>query len=83
MSHICRLSTSTWILVREIYSDSEADDYIRPRTDKYTKPRYFKPEDFDVIERAVEIAQEKEVTPSQISLDLLISKDYVTSPILA
>lgn len=62
--------------------DSNADDHIRARTDKYMKPRFFKPEDFDVVERVVEIAQEKEVSPSQIALAWLFSKDYVTSPII-
>ena len=62
--------------------DGEADDYIRARTDRYMKPRYFKPEDFDVVERVVEIAQEKDLKPAQIALAWLFSKDYVTSPII-
>lgn len=62
--------------------DGNPDDYIRARTDRYMKPRFFKPEDFDVVEQAVEIAQEKEVTPAQIALAWLFSKDYVTSPII-
>ncbi len=64
------------------YTRDGKADYIRARTDKYMKPRYFKPEDFDVVERVVEIAQEKDVVPAQIALAWLFSKDYVTSPII-
>ncbi len=64
------------------YTRDGKADYIRARTDKYMKPRYFKPEDFDVVERVVAIAQEKDVTPAQIALAWLFSKDYVTSPII-
>jgi len=55
---------------------------IRAQSDKYLKSRYFKPEDFDVVERVVEISREKDVSPSQIALAWLFSKDYVTAPIL-
>ncbi|UCE12482.1 MAG: aldo/keto reductase [Candidatus Heimdallarchaeota archaeon] len=64
------------------YTRGGEADSIRARTDKYMKPRYFKPEDFDVVEQTVEIAKEKEVTPAQIALSWLFSKDYVTSPII-
>src|SRR5213594_502658 len=41
-------------------------DSPRYRSDKYFAERFFKPEDFDVVERAEEIAKEKGVTVSQI-----------------
>ncbi|MFX1514858.1 MAG: aldo/keto reductase [Promethearchaeota archaeon] len=62
--------------------ESNPDDHIRAREDRYMKPRFFKPEDFDVVEQVVEIAQEKDVKPAQIALAWLFSKDYVTSPII-
>ncbi|MFX0124809.1 MAG: aldo/keto reductase [Candidatus Hodarchaeota archaeon] len=62
--------------------DGNPDDHIRARTDRYMKPRFFKPEDFDVVERVVEIAQEKDMKPAQIALAWLFSKDYITSPII-
>ncbi|MHA2224375.1 MAG: aldo/keto reductase [Candidatus Hodarchaeales archaeon] len=61
--------------------DGEADSK-RAQSDRFVKSRYFNPENFDVVERVVEIAKEKEVTPAQIALAWLFSKDYVTSPIL-
>jgi aryl-alcohol dehydrogenase (NADP+) len=43
--------------------------------------RYFKPEDFDVVENVVSIAKEKDVSPSQIALVWLLHKG-VTAPII-
>ena len=62
--------------------EGNPDDHLRARTDRYMKPRLFKPEDFDVVETVVEIAEEKDVKPAQIALAWLFSKDYVTSPII-
>ena len=43
--------------------------------------RYFRPEDFDVVETAVALAKEKDVSPSQIALAWLLHKD-VSAPII-
>jgi aryl-alcohol dehydrogenase (NADP+) len=56
-------------------------DTARYRSDKYFADRFFKPEDFDVIERAEEIAKEKGVTVSQIALAWLLHKG-VCAPII-
>ena len=47
-----------------------------------TTQKPFQPEDFDVVDQVVGISQEKDVTPAQIALAWLFSKDYVTAPIL-
>src|SRR2546427_266765 len=56
-------------------------DTARYRSDKYFAERFFKPEDFDVVERAEEIAKEKGVTVSQIALAWLLHKG-VCAPII-
>ena len=56
-------------------------DTARYRSDKYFAERFFKPEDFDVVERAEEIAKEKGVTVSQIALAWLRHKG-VCAPII-
>jgi len=56
-------------------------DTPRYRSDKYFADRFFKPEDFDVVERAEEIAKEKGVTVSQIALAWLLHKG-VCAPII-
>jgi aryl-alcohol dehydrogenase (NADP+) len=55
---------------------------IRYRTDVYLGRRYFRPEDFDVVERLVEVAMSKGVTPAQLALAWLIGKGGVASPIV-
>jgi aryl-alcohol dehydrogenase (NADP+) len=55
---------------------------IRYKIDVYLGRRYFKPEDFDVVERLEEVAKEKGARPAQVALAWLISKDGVASPII-
>lgn len=43
--------------------------------------RYFRPEDFDVVETVVAMVKKKEVTPSQVALAWLLHKG-VTAPII-
>jgi 1-deoxyxylulose-5-phosphate synthase len=55
---------------------------IRYMTDRYLGNRYFKPEDFDVVERLEEVAKEKGAKPAQVALAWLIGKKGVASPII-
>jgi len=55
---------------------------IRYKTDVHLGRRYFKPEDFDVLERLEEVAEEKDAKPAQIALAWLISKNDVAAPII-
>ncbi len=63
------------------YTRGKAPDSARYRTDKYMAERFFRPEDFDVLERVEEVAKEKGVTPSQIALAWLRHKG-VNAPII-
>jgi 1-deoxyxylulose-5-phosphate synthase len=63
------------------YKRGKAPDSARYRTDKYFAERFFRPEDFDVVERAEEIAKEKGVTPAQAALAWLLHKG-VNAPII-
>ena len=63
------------------YKRGGKTDTTRYRSDKYFAERFFKPEDFDVVERAEEIAKEKGVTVSQIALAWLLHKG-VCAPII-
>ena len=56
-------------------------DTPRFRSDKYFAERFFKPEDFDVLDRVEEIAKEKGVSVSQIALAWLLHKG-VSAPII-
>ena len=55
---------------------------IRYKTDVYLGKRYFRPEDFDVVERLEEVAKEKGLRPAQLALAWLMNKRDVASPIV-
>ena len=63
------------------YRRGEVPNTPRIRGDSILQPRFFKPEDFDVVERAEEIAKEKDVSTSQIALAWLLHKG-VTAPVI-
>jgi aryl-alcohol dehydrogenase (NADP+) len=55
---------------------------LRSNSDPFGNSLYFRDEDFAVAESAAEVAKERGVTGSQIALAWMLSKPYVTSPIL-
>src|SRR6266540_3943940 len=63
------------------YERGKTPDSARYRTDKYFAERFFRPEDFDVVERAEEVSKEKGVTTAQIALAWLLHKG-VNAPII-
>jgi len=64
------------------YRRNEKPDSPRYRSDKPFGPRFFRAEDFDILDVVEEIAKEKGVTPSQIALAWVLNHDFVTSPIV-
>ncbi len=63
------------------YKRGETPETARYRSDKYFAERFFRPEDFDVVGRAGEVAKEKGVTTGQIALAWLLHKG-VDAPII-
>jgi aryl-alcohol dehydrogenase (NADP+) len=63
------------------YKRGENTKSIRYETDKLLRERFFKPEDFDVVEVVQAVAKEKDVTPSQVAIAWLLHKG-VTAPII-
>ena len=57
-------------------------DTSRSTNDPFAQELYYRPEDFDVSERAAEIGKERGVTASQIALAWILSKPYIASPII-
>jgi 1-deoxyxylulose-5-phosphate synthase len=55
---------------------------IRYRKDRYLSGRYFRSEDFDIVERLVKVAKEKGAKPAQVALAWLLRKDDVAAPIV-
>jgi aryl-alcohol dehydrogenase (NADP+) len=63
------------------YRRAETPNSVRYKSDKLFAERFFRPEDFDVLERAEEVAKEKGVTVAQVGLSWLLHKG-VTAPII-
>lgn len=63
------------------YRRAKTPDSVRYKSDKLFAERFFRPEDFDVIERAEEVAREKDVPVAQLALAWLLHKG-VTAPII-
>ncbi|HME19555.1 MAG TPA: aldo/keto reductase [Nitrososphaerales archaeon] len=64
------------------YRRGARPESIRYEKDSILAARYFKPEDFDVVERLEEVATEKGVRPSQLALAWLLAKPGITSPVV-
>ncbi len=64
------------------YSATKSVESARFQHDKYLKSRFFKPEDFKIVDRVVTIAQEKDISPIQVALAWLFSKEVITAPIV-
>ena len=54
----------------------------RANSDPFANGLYFRDEDFDVADRAQDVAKERGVTGSQIALAWILSKSQVTAPII-
>jgi len=63
------------------YKRGEKPDSKRFSSDELLGERFFRPEDFDVVERLEVIAKEKDVSPSQVAISWLLHKG-VTAPIV-
>ena len=63
------------------YKRGEKPDSKRFSSDELLGERFFRPEDFDVVERLEVIAKEKGVSPSQVAISWLLHKG-VTAPIV-
>ena len=55
---------------------------LRYRKDRLVKERFFRPEDFDVLDRLEEVAKELGAKPAQAALAWLLSKEGVRAPIV-
>jgi aryl-alcohol dehydrogenase-like predicted oxidoreductase len=63
-------------------SRAKADQTKRSRSDDFAHRMYYQDEDFEIVERVVELAKKKEASPAQIALAWMLHKPGVTSPII-
>lgn len=57
-------------------------DTIRAKADSMAQDYYYDDNDFDVLDRVKEVAQEHEVKPAQVALAWLLQKPGITAPIV-
>lgn len=55
---------------------------VRERSDEFAHALYYTEADYDVVDRVVDIAKARGVTPAQIALAWLLHQSGVTSPII-
>lgn len=60
----------------------EWGDTSRAKTDDFAHSMYYQENDFEVVDRVVELAEARGVTPSQIALAWLLHQPGVTAPII-
>jgi 1-deoxyxylulose-5-phosphate synthase len=54
----------------------------RARTDDFGHSLYYRETDFDVVDRVIEIAQQRNVKPAQIALAWILAKPGISAPII-
>ncbi len=62
--------------------DQQAGSTTRARTDQYAHDMYYEGNDFEIVERVVTLAVQKDVRPAQIALAWMLHKPGITSPII-
>jgi aryl-alcohol dehydrogenase-like predicted oxidoreductase len=55
---------------------------LRARTDDFGHGLYYRETDFDIVDRVLELAAQRNVKPAQIALAWVMSKPGVSSPII-
>ena len=63
-------------------SREEWGETSRAKTDDFAHDMYYQESDFTVVERVIEVAKQKGVSPAQIALAWLLHQPGVTSPII-
>ncbi len=63
-------------------SRADGGETVRAKTDDYAHKMYYEETDFEVAERAEEVAKRHGVSPAQIALAWMLDKPWITSPII-
>ncbi|MCX6245889.1 MAG: aldo/keto reductase [Bacteroidetes bacterium] len=60
----------------------ERNETLRAKTDEYARMLYKSDSDFDIVDRLSEVAKQKGVPDAQVALAWMLSKPFITSPII-
>ncbi len=61
---------------------AKSDQTTRSKSDEFAHRLYYQPEDFAIVERAIEVGKAIGKSSAQVALAWMLSKPYVTSPII-
>ena len=62
--------------------EAKGGETLRARTDEYAQSLYYADSDFRVVDRVVEIARARGVTPARVALAWILAQPGVTAPII-
>ena len=62
--------------------EKKGGETLRAQTDEYAQSLYYADSDFRVVDRVVEIARGRGVTPAQVALAWILRQSGVTAPII-
>ena len=55
---------------------------MRSRIDPFSITDYYRPQDFDIVDRITEVAQKRGVNNAQVAMAWVLQKPGITAPIL-
>lgn len=61
---------------------NKGGETARSQSDEFAHDMYYADSDFDIVDRVVELAQQKDVLPAQIALAWMLHKPGVSAPII-
>ncbi len=62
--------------------DDGKSETVRARTDEFGHGLYYRDTDFDVVDRVVELAEQRNAKPAQVALAWILSRPGVSAPII-
>ena len=62
--------------------EKKGGETLRAKTDEYAQSLYYADSDFRVVDRVIEIARNRGVTPAQVALAWILRQPGVTAPII-
>lgn len=61
---------------------TKSGETTRANSDAFAHDMYYQESDFEIVDRAAELAEQRGVTPAQIALAWMLNKPWITAPII-
>lgn len=60
----------------------KSGDTTRSQSDQLARDYYFRDDDFDIVDRVIDLAKKRGCSPAQVALAWMLHKPYVSSPVV-